>query len=218
MIKETWEVKSKRITDVVKNKDWLIWLLWGRYWYIGHSWTDSQYRYPIFPKFLNLVFCFIIKNMIYSMPYVFSITLKIRIYELKFFKLQQFQYLLWFLINLINDRAFVLTATCGSWCMSACLWKHTALLQDNCLDLAHYAFLLKLSGCVRNITVVCQHLLRPIVLADTDISVKPKYQSDYISQPISTKKQWKWPALITKLAKNFPRGKFIIKINLNTSM
>jgi len=23
---------------------------------------------PIFPKFLNLVFCFIIKNMMYSMP------------------------------------------------------------------------------------------------------------------------------------------------------
>jgi len=27
---------------------------------------------PIFLKFLNLVFCFIIKNMMYFMPYLFS--------------------------------------------------------------------------------------------------------------------------------------------------
>jgi len=36
-----------------------------------------------------------------------------------------------------------------------------------------------LSGCVRNITAFCQLLLRPIIsaiLADTDISVKPKYR------------------------------------------
>jgi len=31
---------------------------------------------PIFPKFLNLVFCFIIKNMMYFMPYVFFKYLK----------------------------------------------------------------------------------------------------------------------------------------------
>jgi len=28
-------------------------------------------RQPIFPKFLNLVFCFIIKNVMSSMPYLF---------------------------------------------------------------------------------------------------------------------------------------------------
>ena len=42
----------------------------------------------------------------------------------------------------------------------------------------------KLSGCVKNITAFCQHLLRPIksaVLADTDISVKPKYRPIYRS-------------------------------------
>jgi len=53
-----------------------------------------------------------------------------------------------------------------------------ALLQDKCLDLFCCAFLSKLSGCVRNITAFCQHLLRLIkldVLADTDISAKPKY-------------------------------------------
>ena len=49
---------------------------------------------PIFPKFLNLVFCFIIKDMMYFMPYLFFKTLKIRIYKLEFFKLQQFQYLI----------------------------------------------------------------------------------------------------------------------------
>jgi len=56
-----------------------------------------------------------------------------------------------------------------------------ALLQDTCLDLVCCAFLHMLSGCVRNITVFCQHLLRLIksaVLADTDISVKPKYRPD----------------------------------------
>jgi len=48
----------------------------------------------IFPKFLNLVFRFIIKNMMYFMLYLFSKTSKIRIYELKFLNLQQFQYLI----------------------------------------------------------------------------------------------------------------------------
>jgi len=51
-----------------------------------------------------------------------------------------------------------------------------ALLQDNCLDLVCCSFLHKLSGCMRNIKVFCQHLLRPIksvILADPDISVKP---------------------------------------------
>jgi len=49
---------------------------------------------PIFPKFLNLVICFIIKNIMYFMPYIFFKNLKIRIYKLKFLKLQQFQYLI----------------------------------------------------------------------------------------------------------------------------
>jgi len=51
-----------------------------------------------------------------------------------------------------------------------------ALLQGNCLDLLRCAFLRKLSGCVRNITVFCQNPLRLIksaILANTDISVKP---------------------------------------------
>ena len=54
------------------------------------------------------------------------------------------------------------------------------LLQDNCLDLLRCVFLRKLSGCVRNITAFCQHLLRPIkytILANTDISEKLKYRS-----------------------------------------
>jgi len=42
---------------------------------------------PIFPKFLNLVFCFIIKIIMYFMPYLFFKTLKIRIYKLEFSKL-----------------------------------------------------------------------------------------------------------------------------------
>jgi len=61
-----------------------------------------------------------------------------------------------------------------------CLFKEThllALLQDNCLNLVHYAFQHQLSGCVRNITAFWQHLPKPMksaVLADTNISVKPK--------------------------------------------
>jgi len=43
-------------------------------------------------EFLNLVFCFIIKNIMYAMLYLFSKTLKIKIYELKFFIFWQFQY------------------------------------------------------------------------------------------------------------------------------
>jgi len=62
-----------------------------------------------------------------------------------------------------------------------------ALLQDNCLDLVRCAFLGKLSPCVRNITVFYQHLLRPIesaILANINISVKPKYRPDISARPI----------------------------------
>ena len=48
---------------------------------------------------------------------------------------------------------------------SCCLFMETnllVLLQDTCLDLLRCAFLRKLSGCVKNITAFCQHLLRPI--------------------------------------------------------
>jgi len=67
-----------------------------------------------------------------------------------------------------------------------CLFKKLhllAFLQDNCLDLVHCAFLRKVSECVRNITAFCQHLLKPIksaVLADADISAKPKYRPDIL--------------------------------------
>ena len=64
------------------------------------------------------------------------------------------------------------------------------LLQDNCLDLLRCVFLRKLSGCVRNITAFCQHLLRPIkytILANTDILVKPKHWPIYRS--ITKRKQ-----------------------------
>jgi len=37
------------------------------------------------------------------------------------------------------------------------------LLQNNCLDLLLCVFLCMLSGCVRSITVFCQHPLRPIL-------------------------------------------------------
>ena len=81
----------------------------------------------------------------------------------------------------------VVTADARSMVNLVCLFMKPhllALLQDNCLDLLRCAFLRKLSGCVRNITVFCQLLLRPIisaVLADTDISVKPKHRPIYRS-------------------------------------
>jgi len=67
-----------------------------------------------------------------------------------------------------------------------CLFMKTdllALLQDNCLDLVHCAFLCKLSSNVRNIIAFCQHLLRLVILAalaGIDISAKPKYQPDVL--------------------------------------
>jgi len=57
----------------------------------------------------------------------------------------------------------------GSSCLLVYENAPASVLQDN---------LRKLSGCVMNITVFCQDLLRLIksaVLANTDISVKPKY-------------------------------------------
>jgi len=46
---------------------------------------------PIFPKILNIVFCFINKDVMYFMPYLFVKTLKTRIYRQEFLKLQHFQ-------------------------------------------------------------------------------------------------------------------------------
>jgi len=78
------------------------------------------------------------------------------------------------LINLINDSAFVLAATANTCSVVhfVCLFMKTllALLEDNWLDLVCCAFLHKLSLCKRNITVFCQHLIRPIklvILPDT---------------------------------------------------
>jgi len=48
----------------------------------------------IFSIILNIDFCFIIKNVMYFMPYVVFKTLKIRIYKQEFLKLQHFQYLI----------------------------------------------------------------------------------------------------------------------------
>jgi len=71
-----------------------------------------------------------------------------------------------------------------------CLFIKThlpSLLQGDCLDLVCYAFLRKLATCLRNITVFCQDLLKPIIsaiLANTDVSVKPKYRPDISARPI----------------------------------
>jgi len=102
-----------------------------------------------------------------------------------------FNILLWFLINLLMMMLLfqVWWLTHVPWFISsACLWKHTlALLQDNCHDLVRCAFLHKLSACVRNITAFCQYLLMPIssvVLADTNVWVKPIYWPDISARPI----------------------------------
>jgi len=121
----------------------------------------------------------------------FSKTSKIRIYELKFFKLQPFQYFA-IIFNSINDDAFLSTVMADACSMVHLVWLFMnmhllALLQDNCLDLIRCAFLHKFSACVRNITAFCQHLPRLIksaILADTNVSVKPKYQPDISARPI----------------------------------
>ena len=83
-----------------------------------------------------------------------------------------------------DDDVFVLAVTAAACSMVhlVCLFVKMhllVLLQGNCLDLVCCDFLHKLSACVRNIAVFCQHLLRPIISADlinTDISEKPKYR------------------------------------------
>jgi len=92
------------------------------------------------------------------------------------------------LAKLPNDAfVSVVTADARSMVNFVCLFMKPhllALLQDNCLDLLRCTFLRKFSGYVGNITAFCQHLLRPIklaVLADTDISAKPKYRPIYRS-------------------------------------
>jgi len=81
------------------------------------------------------------------MPYVFFKNLKNRDLWAKLFRIDSnFTILLWFLINLINDDAFVSAATANACFMVhlVCLFMETnllALLQDNCLDLVRCAFL-----------------------------------------------------------------------------
>ena len=84
----------------------------------------------------------------------------------------------------LPDDAFVSVVTADACFMVnlVCLFMKPhllVLLQDNCLHLLRCAFLRKLSECVRNITAFCQ--LLSAVLADTDISVKPKYRLIYWS-------------------------------------
>jgi len=145
----------------------------------------------------------------YSIPYLFPKTLKIRIYELKLFKLQQFRYFaMWFFINVINDDALVSAVMANACFMVHLVWlfmktHQKTLLQDSCLDLVRCAFLRKLSRCVRNIIAFGQHLLNQLaVLANTDISMKLKYQpgwyivlspAEYIINHITFEiSQWKW--------------------------
>ena len=117
-------------------------------------------------------------------PTFFSKPLKIRIYELKICKLQQFQYL----AMIFNDDLFVSAATAKACFMVhlVCLFIKTyllTLLQDNCFDLVRCAFLHKLSICVRNITAFCQHLLRPIFrIGQYRYIGKTQISADYISQ------------------------------------
>jgi len=125
----------------------------------------------------------------YSTLCLFLKNLKIRIYELQFFKLQYLNIFVWILINLINDDAFILAATVNT-CLVVhlvCLFMKThllALLQDNCLDLVCCAFLHMLSGCVRNITALSTPTL-PIYLWNLNIS--PIYRPGrYISLSLLT--------------------------------
>jgi len=85
-----------RLLALLTKFDWIfgsdrpIWLFWGRYQYIGHSWADTDIS-KIFKS------CFLLHyqkyDVFYAIPF-FSKTSKIMIYELKFLKLQQFQYLM----------------------------------------------------------------------------------------------------------------------------
>jgi len=86
----------------------------------------------------------------------------------------------------LSNDAFVSAATADACSMVnlVCLFVKPHMLRCCKITVLHALlfFLLKLSEYVRNITAFCQHLLRSIKLAnlaDTDISVKPKYQLIY---------------------------------------
>ena len=119
------------------------------------------------------------------MLYLFSKTLKIRIYESKFSNCSNFNILLWFWSNLINDDDCVLAETVDTCSMVhlVCLFMKTHLLalwQDNCLELGRCAFFSKLSGCVRIITAFCQHLLRLILIYRLNPSIGQAHISVYL--------------------------------------
>ena len=115
-------------------------------------------------------------NVIYALPF-FQKLQKSGFMSSSFSNCSKFNILLSFLINLINDDAFVsaVTADTCSVVHLVCLLMKThllALLRDNCLDLICCAFLCKLSASCQNLL----RLIKAVILADTDILVKPQYQ------------------------------------------
>ena len=81
---------------------------------------------PIFPKFLNLVFCFIVKNIIYGILCLFSKTSTIRIWE-KIIQIAAISIFLIYLFNLMMMLLFWLQQPKHApwFILSACLWKRT---------------------------------------------------------------------------------------------
>ena len=152
-------------------------------WLLGADTDISAIHRPIADTdnwyFQNLVFWFIIKNIMYSMPYLFFKNFKTQDLWAKIFEIAAILVFCYDFNKLIND-AFV-SATMADVCSMVHLvcFFMKALLQDNCLDLVCCAFLRKLSACMRNITAFCQHLLRPIQ-SSTYISVKHKYGPVYL--------------------------------------
>jgi len=77
-----------------------------------------------------------------------------------------------------HDDAFVLAATADAYSMVNLICLFMNRICSRCCKM------IVLSGCMRNVTAFCQHLLRPIkavVLADTNLSIKPKYRPIYRS-------------------------------------
>ena len=169
------------------STDRLIWLFLGWYRYIGHSWTDIQHRY--FQNFLILFSALLSKIYCILCLTLSSKTSKIRIYEQNFSNCRNFNMLLLFLINLIND-GFCFSCDGrrvlhGSSCLLAYENAPTSVAATQLSWLGSLCFLAQVVCMRDDYNSILSTPTLSASLADTVISAWLIYQ--YISNNFTTK-------------------------------
>jgi len=131
-------------------------------------------------KILNLVLCFVIKNVMYSVPYLFFKNFKNQDLWATFLQIAAISIFCYdFLINLINDDAFVSAAMANACLIPlVCLFMKTHLLALLQVTVLTWFVVFSCTSCYK---AKADKISQTV---DTDIPVKPKYQPDISARPI----------------------------------